>query len=429
MTAPSASRVQVHIPSRVVLPESLNLERTYPRQAPRKPRADGNKTVEREVSDTRTLIYDLFRSPDGRKLHAIGPDPRNLGGEMGAPTISVDGEKLSHRARVEGVMGRLNPKTRLLFLEAKLPAHLASHDRPEVQIKWRNFAVTVAASPAPPPSPKPLMTLTTIQKNYPLQWIRDWAHYHHRVHGVERIVLYDNGSDDFDQLLEGLAELDEGLQVDVVRWPYPFGLYDFRYCQQGALNHCYLRFGGDTSYFLNFDLDEYLVNLTGAPLAQHLERSLRGRVTTLLATLHVVPNLPTAPPAEGPPRALHFKHRERMPRWHSPHRTKTLFTPRNHTFIGNHDNNPVMPRWLARLVDTRSRLAHHLARKRLAWLPFRRRRHVPLNELYFNHYKGLNTGWKIAQSRLERPDPAVHELDPVMPALLERAGLADGSAE
>ena len=56
-------------------------------------------------------------------------------------------------------------------------------------------------------------------------------------------------------------------------------------------------------------------------------------------------------------------------------------------------------------------------------------RKVPSSELYFNHYKGLNTGWKLDHARLERPDPDAHEPDPVMPALLKRAGLAEESAE
>ena len=386
-------RLAIYTPGAVTLPESSPLERRDRDLPAYGTFHGGGQVVERPAPDTRTLLYDTFRSPDGRKLHAIGPDPRNLRDEMGAPTIAVDGENLPHRARVEGVMGKRNPKTRLLFMEADLPSHLAARDGLQAEIKWRNFAATVAVGPAPPPAPKPLMTLTTIQRDYPLQWIRDWALYHHRVHKVERIVLYDNGSANLEQLLEGLAELDEGLQVVVVRWPYPFGLSLFRYCQQGALNHCHLRFGATTSYFLNFDLDEYLANVTGEPLARHLERRLRGRVTTLLATQYTVPNLPTAPPAEGPPRARHFRHRNRT------------------------------PRWLARLANTNARLARQLAGERLAWLPISRRRRVPVSELYFNHYKGINTGWKHLFSQPANPDPSREEPDPVLPRALEEAGL------
>ena len=423
MIAPNSSRVRIHTPSGVVLPESSPLERRD-RDLPAYGTLHSDaEVVERPAPDTRTLLYDLFRSPDGRKLHAIGPDPRNLSDEMGTPTISVEGQRLRHRARIEGVLGKLNPKTRLLFLEADLPEGLAARDQLQAELKWRNFTATATINPALPTASKPLMTLTTIQKDYPLEWIRDWALYHHRTHGVERVVLYDNDSDDFDALREGLAELDEGLRVELIKWAYPFGLPMFRYCQQGALNHCHLRFGGDTSYFLNFDLDEYLANVTGAPLEKYLARHLRGRTTTLLTTQYLVPNLPTAPPTSGPPRARNFQHRNRTPHWHNPHRTKTIFTPRNITFVGNHDTNPRMPRWLARLANTNARLARHLAGPRLAWLPTHRRRRVPVSELYFNHYQGINTGWKFAFNSAATPDPAREELDPVLPQALEKAGL------
>ena len=424
-----AERVRVHTPSGVMLPSDFKLQRTYPQTPAHKFDNDGSVIVEHEVPDTHTLLYDVFRSPDRRKVLAIGPDPRNLSDELGRLRVAVAGRPLRHKSRVEGVFGRRTPKTRLLFLEIALPPDLAARDELEVEFQWRNFTATASASPPPPPAAQPLMTLTTIQKNYPLEWIRDWAHYYHRVHQVERIVLYDNGSDDFDALREGLTELDEGLRVELVRWPYPFGLFLFRYCQQAALNHCYQRFGVDTSHFLNFDLDEYLVNLTGASLPEHLERRLRGRVTTLLTTQYVVPDLPTAPPASGPPRAHHFKHRNRKPRWHGLNTSKTIFTPRNLTFIGNHDNNPRMPRWLARLADTREWWSNRFADERLAWLPIHRRQRASVSELYFNHYKGLNTGWKRGESRLEHPDPELHEPDPEMPALLARAGLAEEGGE
>ena len=429
MTAPSTNLVRVHTPSGVVLPESLQLERTYPSYY-----AEQEDTLSMgfkpNEADKRTLLCDIFRSPDGRKLHAIGPEPRNLLEELWPLTITVDGAPLRHRTRIKGVIGVPDPRMRLLFLEAKLPAHLAARDNLEANLQWRNFAATAVVNRPLPPSPKPLLTLTTLQKNNPLEWIRDWCLYNQRIHKVERIVLYDNGSDDFNALRAGLERLDGGPQVVLMRWNYPYGLTQFNYSQHSALNHCYLRFGNDTSHFINLDVDEYLVNLSGAPLAQHLERSLRGRFATLLVPHYHVRNLPTAPPLDGGPlRAHHFKHRRRKLMWHN---AKTAFAPRHITYVHPHLNNHRLPGLMRRLVDTRRwawRLvySHHLTRSPL-WL-WRTQRWAAPDELYFNHYLGLNTGWQFEYPLIKSPDSAIDEPDPVVPALLERAGLAEESAE
>ena len=433
-----SNQVRVYTPSGVVLPESLKLERTYPPHYAKQEDVRRKRLKLREA-DTRTLLHDIFRSPDGRKLHAIGPEPRNLLEELWPLTITVDGEQLRYRQRLEGVNGyRGYNKTRLLFLEADLPSSSAQRAELEVQLNWRKFTATAAVNPAlRPPTTKPLLTLMAIQKNNHLEHIRDWCLYNHRVHKVERIVLYDNGSDDFDALRAELERLDDGLQVVLVRWNYPFGLKRFNYCQHAALNHCRSQFEHYASHFLNFDVDEYLVNASGMPLAEYLKHNLRGSVVALTASQYVVPNLSSGAPAAGPLRAHHFKHRMRRLETGAP---KSIFTARNVTYVGLHRPNPaiprwlevLMPRWFKRLSEQRPKVWRMVASPPLGRFPYwfsRTMRRVPPSELYFNHYKGLNTGWKLDHARLERPDPAVHEPDPMVPALLERARLAEDGAE
>src|SRR5262249_35653329 len=65
--------------------------------------------------------------------------------------------------------------------------------------------------------------VTTMSKDNPLDWIKDWARFNVRVHRADAVIIYDNGStsyrcDDIRDALAGLEGLDRLL---VVPWNYP----------------------------------------------------------------------------------------------------------------------------------------------------------------------------------------------------------------
>ena len=114
------------------------------------------------------------------------------------------------------------------------------------------------------------------KKNY-LEWIRDWVLYHHRTHGVERVVLYDNSSNNKAELEKYLITLESkeanDLELGLVHWDFTYDPQDVAFTQVGQINHIYDWLGNDISWVLNIDIDEYIVNQTGAPLQTYLKKN------------------------------------------------------------------------------------------------------------------------------------------------------------
>ena len=61
----------------------------------------------------------------------------------------------------------------------------------ETNGEWRWHA----RIPLNKPRDEVLLTLSTVQKNNKLKWIKDWIEYYKEVHGVDRVILYDNASE------------------------------------------------------------------------------------------------------------------------------------------------------------------------------------------------------------------------------------------
>ena len=119
---------------------------------------------------------------------------------------------------------------------------------------------------------EPKLTLCTMQKNNPKEWIRDWILYHQRLHSVERIVLYDNMSENSDQLVQYLKTLEIKAEIILVKWDMPYIVDVWWHSQIYHLNHAYYWLWNRISWIINIDIDEYLVNRTSNTLEQYLRR-------------------------------------------------------------------------------------------------------------------------------------------------------------
>jgi glycosyl transferase family 92 len=91
-------------------------------------------------------------------------------------------------------------------------------------------------------------------------YLREWIEFH-RLHGVERFFLYDNGSTDAH--LEALAPYLDSEVVVMYDWPPVPG-------QLLAYEHCLHRHGAESRWIAFIDLDEYLFSPTGRPLPEVL---------------------------------------------------------------------------------------------------------------------------------------------------------------
>jgi hypothetical protein len=101
-------------------------------------------------------------------------------------------------------------------------------------------------------------------------YLREWIEFH-RLVGVERFFLYDNGSED--EHLDALRPYtEEGVAV-VHDWPLPFvGVRGRPGALMLGFDHCLEEHRGDSRWIGFVDIDEFLFSPTGTPLSELLPR-------------------------------------------------------------------------------------------------------------------------------------------------------------
>lgn len=118
-----------------------------------------------------------------------------------------------------------------------------------------------------------LNVLFTKSKNNPLIWIRDWAEFHVRRHGIDGILIYDNGSTIYTpaDILDTVGSIDGLKTLVVVDWPFKFGPqggswdglmnapWDSDFCEYGIMEHARWRFLLAANAVVNADIDELVL--------------------------------------------------------------------------------------------------------------------------------------------------------------------------
>ena len=380
----------------VSIPADAGVERTF----------DGWDLTPSELArcDHRTVFCDLFLSPDDRELLCIGPPFANLGRPR---AVLADGSRKLPFAVEEPVAGELVALTRVRLTEAPAsPLHL--------RFAFAEFEIAVDVTPRRPEPPPVSLLLSTIQKDNDPRWVEDWCAWHHLAHGVERIVIYDNGSANADETRTRLAQAARRWALDliVVDWDFPFGppiRYAAHHAPTVTLNHCRLAFGARVKWCINLDVDEYLYNESGLPLADHLQR--RGRRSVHYLTGLIVPMVTDGHPARcfdsavrfraiEPQRGIKYVYRPGRVGWLSLHRVR----PRLNRVTTVLYALGVMAwrrmglrrklRRLTGLTDALAALATRAARIRSRSEPVRAEVGNP-GPLFFYHFRALNTGWRF----------------------------------
>ena len=222
----------------------------------------------RALCDKTTVFCDVFRVPNSDEVVCIGPPFLNFGHPH---TVRLLG-----RRRRFVVEDKPWGSRRVSILRIIGTSDVNSADDPNVdlQVHFPEFEIDAQVRlPRGVPRPHVALTLATIQKDNDLQWLDDWCTWHHRMHGVGRFVIYDNGSADRDDVYAELASRAEGVALIVVNWDYLFGppwLHELKFAHAVVLNHCRLLFGPYTHWCINLDVDEYLFNSGSRPLASYL---------------------------------------------------------------------------------------------------------------------------------------------------------------
>ena len=118
--------------------------------------------------------------------------------------------------------------------------------------------------------------IVTISQDHPIEWLKQWIDYHYQVHDITGFLLYNNQSKNYtSDELQNLLDRDD-LTIQVVDWPYPFGVmgggdwtdgdrsgtslpWDSDYAQYVMLEHAKYRFLYNAKTVINADTDELLL--------------------------------------------------------------------------------------------------------------------------------------------------------------------------
>ena len=264
--------------------------------------------------DTRTIFYDVYIDRSTRHLCGIGPALINLKDDIFPLEIFI---------KKRPIKFALLEVEKLVFLESKEPIDEDS-EIVEFVLRFNKFQCSLKLINS---FHHPLwsasdengrLTISTLQKDNPIVWIKDWIRWHCRLYGVRRVILYDNGSSNQQELIKNLRELDTEVEIIFVHWDFPFGLHSNRYTQRGSLNHCRMRFRPinneksiDKQYCINLDVDEYLVSPHRKNLYEYLESNLNSSQLYAVVAKEVrVPNiLPVEFDVNTTQRFFNFRYR------------------------------------------------------------------------------------------------------------------------
>lgn len=326
--------------------------------------------------ETHTVFNDVFLHASDGYLGAIGP-----------PLVNLRSALLPLKLRVEGVAKplkhRLIKQDRVTFHRFTLPRSLHETKSLRFSCEFKN-SLELKGTATRQCLPRVKLQFVTLQKNNPVHWIIDWLRYSRSL-GVERVLLYDNGSDNRDSLATALKASNDLPQVILIDWPFPYGPGHSRYnqfCQASQNNHAHQCFAA-ADWVGHFDVDEYLVTEQDQSLSDLLNQA-SARTALLRFDSYWVPNLDPDLRLTADERAAtvrDFPYRERQPRGKA------------HKYI---------------VRQAKLRMANtHNARVRLGY----RRMAVPIEQGAFLHYKSLTNRWKGPRGQAETMNARQHLSD------------------
>jgi hypothetical protein len=209
--------------------------------------------------DSDTIFYDVFRAikPDNG-IVAIGPPLLNLGKALKHGSFSVNGiaakpPKLRHLVKTDRL---------------ELVSPVAHPVELKIETEIGKFTHQVGANQSHLFSG--LKVLVTKSKDNDLVWIHDWIEFHVRMHGVDGVLFYDNGSSSYTrlQLLETITSVGGLKSAIVVNWPFKFGPqggrtglpWDSDFCEYALMEHARWKYLQLSSGVLNADIDELVLS-------------------------------------------------------------------------------------------------------------------------------------------------------------------------
>ena len=218
--------------------------------------------------DFHTLIYDAFYVSRKRSICLICPKLLNFERLIREGKFTADGEDIRISSiwqfkRYAQIWLRCRRKpANLRFQHGSLDATIPIAQEQSEVFRGLNCAVLKS-------------------KDNDLVWIRDWAQYHVRVHGLQGVIFFDNASTRYDpsDILETLRKVPGLQRAQVISAPFRFGYKRFgdtMFLQVALLNIARLRFCSQAAAVLCTDLDELVKPVPPAGIFAATRRSPLG---------------------------------------------------------------------------------------------------------------------------------------------------------
>ena len=340
--------------------------------------------------DSKTLFFDVFWAADKQTLICIGPPFVNIGPPL---SIKHKGQSLNFTMPFLADKRITFPLCAVLYISLK---GIRRHDMLSISIKFKDFDIEI---PCPLPSTlldkKVNLMLATMQKDSPIIWIKDWCQWHSRMHGVQRIIIYDNGSSveySIKKLSKELAELD--MEILLIHWPFPHGphwTWQNHFTHPAAINHCRLFWGHLSRWCINMDIDEYIYLESSSSLQEYLQQRYYAPVIYLDSYLAL-------PEKKRMNRLLRsFDCTLRYPQMRN-FNFKYIYQPER--ILYSHHHRAINK------VDNFSNWKHRFIRlwRRIKNLSFMRKgKTMKRAEIFYYHFYTLNTGWKSSDRHWSTP--------------------------
>ncbi|WP_156163674.1 hypothetical protein [Demequina subtropica] len=246
-------RVEIHDhPQHWTLAEDAPIFRNPPR--PPEKREPGYM----ERYDSHTVIYDAVLGE--QEIRVIGPGMRNLGPLVRESRWSLDGVE---------VEPSITARPKSLRVDVRLPEGFEPRaEGHRLEIDGPLGPVSLGLSPRSTGIFKGRRVLLTLQKDNDLQWIRDWLRFYAREHGVDAVLVYDNGSTAYtpEELREAIESVDQIEAGVVAVWPFKFGPaswagvpHDSKYLQLAVMVHSRYTYLAEAVGVINADIDELAI--------------------------------------------------------------------------------------------------------------------------------------------------------------------------
>lgn len=318
--------------------------------------------------DFHTLFYDAFYVQRRDALCLICPPLLNLEKIFRSAQWRADGRRLRIAA--------LYPHKR--FVEVWMRG--AAKAPRELRFTFDDVDARAAVSPGESELFAGLRCGVVKSRNNDLNWIRDWAEYHVKVHGLEGVLLFDHGSDRYgvEDVEATLLSVPGVKRACVIPSPYPFGPTtddNALFLQVGELNIARLRFFARAAGVLVCDIDELVAPSPDGSVFETARKSFLG-----YALFHGSWRYPETHDGEDGPR-LHREHV--LKRVGQPDcQTKYCVRPQGLSGAAHWDIHGSIRGSLKPLLVT--------------------------SRLHYWHCYGVSTGWKVDRSDVQQAGLALH---------------------